>query len=88
MVSSNVLSFCRRSSFCLVRVLMSVQVICFSWKTAGSLTKYRRRREEAAEAGPTGNSGSPRKESCAVHKAGEEADLARWAGAKPAENAK
>lgn len=41
LVSSNVLSFCRRSSFCLVRVLMSVQVICFSWKTARSLTWYK-----------------------------------------------
>lgn len=41
LVSSNVLNFCRRSSFCLVRVLMSVQVICFSWKTASSLTRHR-----------------------------------------------
>lgn len=32
LVSSKVLSFCRRSSFCLVKVLMSVQVICFSWR--------------------------------------------------------
>lgn len=52
LVSSNVLSFCRRSSFCLVRVLMSVQVICFSWKTAGSLTRYTGRREEEVEAAP------------------------------------
>lgn len=42
LVSSNVLSFCRRSSFCLVRVLMSVQVICFSWKTAGRPYKVQR----------------------------------------------
>lgn len=54
MVSSNVLSFCRRSSFCLVRVLISVQVICFSWKTAGSLAGRRGRREELVQGVPMG----------------------------------
>lgn len=54
LVSSNVLSFCRRSSFCLVRVLISVQVICFSWKTAGSLAGRRGRREELVQGVPMG----------------------------------
>lgn len=59
LVSSNVLSFCRRSSFCLVRVLMSEQVICFSWKTGGSLARHRGRMEELAQGVSMGNLGVP-----------------------------
>lgn len=101
MVSSNVLSFCRRSSFCLVRVLMSEQVICFSWRTASSHTQCGGRREGTAETGHGGDfrgAGArkrPGKKSRAMYRARvvragspEVVDLEGWAGSEPADSDK